>query len=169
MRVPVNTFKVVCDGCGQTFHNSEDFICYCDCQNQIEDEAVDSGWLRTNDGHHYCPDCYSVNDNDEYECKDGLKYNIDREPIPVKMHMTREEFQEKMPIGAVICAAAEYEHAIEQGREPIMEQVFMSKEYNRKHLYQIGTYGASSGLTPIDFYYFGVQPNLWKNRDKLNH
>lgn len=81
MRVPVNTFKVVCDGCGQTFHNSEDFTCYCDCQNQIEDEAVDSGWLRTNDGHHYCEDCHTLNEEDQYECKDGRKYDCDGDEV----------------------------------------------------------------------------------------
>lgn len=86
MRVPVNTYKVVCDGCGQTFENEEGWACYTDSPSGIEEDAIDSDWLLTEDGHHYCPDCYTVNDNDEYECKDGLKYNIDREPSDIGIH-----------------------------------------------------------------------------------
>ena len=81
MRVKVETFKVVCDGCGQTFHNDEDFTCYCDHPSQIENEAMESGWLRTNDGHHYCPDCHTLNDEDQWECKNGRKYDYDGDEV----------------------------------------------------------------------------------------
>ena len=81
MRIKVETFKVVCDGCGQTFHNDEDFTCYDDHPSQIENEAVESGWLRTNDGHHYCPDCHTLNDEDQWECKDGRKYDYDGDEV----------------------------------------------------------------------------------------
>ena len=81
MRVKVETFKVVCDCCGQTFHNDEDFTCYCDHSSQIENEAMDSGWLRTNDGHHYCPDCHTLNDEDQWECEDGRKYDYDGDEV----------------------------------------------------------------------------------------
>lgn len=77
MRVMVETFKVVCDGCGLTFCNGEDLSCYCDHPSQIEKEAMESGWLRTNDGHHYCPYCHTLNDEDQWECKGGHRYDYE--------------------------------------------------------------------------------------------
>lgn len=81
MRVPVNTFKIVCDGCGQTFHNGEDFTCYNDVPSEIENDARDSDWLVTADGHHYCDRCHTLNDNNDWETKDGKLYAWGGEPF----------------------------------------------------------------------------------------
>lgn len=82
MRVPIETYKIVCDCCGETFENGEGWVCYSDCPNEIESDASDSGWLITADGRHYCPNCYSFNEDDEiHECKDSKRYNENYEPL----------------------------------------------------------------------------------------
>lgn len=83
MRVEVNTFKIVCDGCGETFRNHNDFSCYINNPKEIEHDADDSLWLITQDGHHYCDRCRSLNEYDEWECRDGKVYSWDGVPINV--------------------------------------------------------------------------------------
>lgn len=85
MRIPVTSFKIVCDGCGQTFHSGEDYVCYIDTPAEIENEARESEWLVTTDGHHYCDRCHSLNDDDHWETKDGKLYAYDGEPFNTGM------------------------------------------------------------------------------------
>lgn len=81
MRIPVEAYKIVCDCCGRTFENSEGWVCYCDCPNEIEDDASASGWMNTGDGRHYCEECHKWDDNNIIVCKDGKKYNENYEPL----------------------------------------------------------------------------------------
>ena len=83
MRVPVNTFKIVCDGCGAHFENHEGWSCYCDAPEEIENDAQNSEWLITQDGHHYCDRCHTLNDDDHWETKDGKLYAWDGEPFNI--------------------------------------------------------------------------------------
>lgn len=81
MRIPVNTYRIVCDACGEHFENSLGWSCYTDDPNEIENDASDSSWLITEDGHHYCHNCRELNDEDQWECKDGKTYTLEGEPI----------------------------------------------------------------------------------------
>lgn len=81
MRIPLQTYEIACDGCGEKFMTEEGFVCYCDAPDEIEDKANNSGWLITADGHHYCDRCCELNDNDHWETKDGRLYAYDGEPF----------------------------------------------------------------------------------------
>ena len=59
----VEMFTVICDNCG------EDAGCDCDdgsCWNDeavAEEKALESEWINSK-GLHYCPKCYSYDDDD---------------------------------------------------------------------------------------------------------
>lgn len=54
----------ICDGCGDRFHNENDYVGYIDCD--IWDEAESSDWHEI-DGKHYCPNCCEYDEEkDEY-------------------------------------------------------------------------------------------------------
>ena len=78
MKVKVETYKIVCDCCGDTFRNDNDFTCYSDDPSGdiIRGEAQSANWIEVGN-KHYCPDCYEINDNDEIVTKDGHKYDYD--------------------------------------------------------------------------------------------
>lgn len=56
-------FTVICDGCGADVCEGEDFSAYAD-RPAIESIALDSGWME-NKGNHYCPDCWSYDEDDD--------------------------------------------------------------------------------------------------------
>ena len=71
MKVKEYFYNIKCDCCGEIM--SEDWWNdSCDAQTI----ADDSNYLTCGD-KHYCPDCYSVDDNDNYVTKDGHIYNGD--------------------------------------------------------------------------------------------
>lgn len=78
MKVKVESYKIVCDCCGETFHDGNDFVCFSDDPDGglIRDEALTANW-REIDGKHYCPDCYSIDDDDNIVTKDGHKFDYD--------------------------------------------------------------------------------------------
>lgn len=80
MKVKVETYKIVCDCCGETFHNDNDFTCYTDDLNgsMIREDALESDW-REFDDKHYCPDCMYWDDDDYLCTKDGHKYDVETE------------------------------------------------------------------------------------------
>lgn len=78
MKVKVESYKIVCDCCGDSFHDGNDFVCFCEDADGslICSEVESSDWMVVGD-KHYCPDCYEINDNDEIVTKDGHKYDYD--------------------------------------------------------------------------------------------
>lgn len=70
-----------CDGCGTMLRDECEEDIYYDQETYIKDVAWDSEWLVTADGHHYCPDCRQLNDEDIWECKDGKRYDYTGNPI----------------------------------------------------------------------------------------
>lgn len=75
----VTYYDIICDRCGKSL-TEESETCYPDTDSCLL-VARQSGWLHTNDGHHYCPDCYTLNDEDQWECKDGRKYDYDGDEV----------------------------------------------------------------------------------------
>lgn len=63
----VSMWRVECDGCGCTLGDDMyDAIMY-DTKEQAEFIAEESGWLQLGKRNHwYCPDCYVVDDDDNY-------------------------------------------------------------------------------------------------------
>lgn len=83
MKVKVESFKIVCDCCGDTFHNGNDFVCFVDDfdGSMIRIEAESSGWISIDD-KHYCPDCFTIDDENRIVTKNGHKFDYDtREEI----------------------------------------------------------------------------------------
>lgn len=76
MKVKVESMKIVCDCCGETFHDGNDFVCFFNDPDGslIESEATDSDWRKYGD-KHFCPDCWSWDDNSNVIIKDGHKYD----------------------------------------------------------------------------------------------
>jgi hypothetical protein len=62
MIVKVDMYTVKCDNCGITSGENSDYSCWCDAE-YAEEDATESDWI--NEGEkHYCPDCYSYDDED---------------------------------------------------------------------------------------------------------
>ena len=59
----VKMFTIICDNCKIDANEDSEFSCYNERQ-YMEDVAKESNWIE-NEGNHYCPDCYSFDDNDE--------------------------------------------------------------------------------------------------------
>ena len=78
MKVKVESFKIVCDCCGETFHDGNDFVCYTDDADgsQINEEAESAGWIEIGD-EHFCPDCFSFGDDDNIVIKNGRRFDHD--------------------------------------------------------------------------------------------
>ena len=78
MKVKVESYNIVCDCCGESFHDGNDFVCFSDDPDGglIRDEALTANWLEIGD-KHYCPDCYSIDDDDNIVTKDGHKFDYD--------------------------------------------------------------------------------------------
>ena len=76
MKVETKGYKIICDSCGKQFETIEGFSCYCDDpKGDLIEEASDSAdWMEFN-GRHYCPDCYSYDDDDNIVTKDGRKFD----------------------------------------------------------------------------------------------
>lgn len=72
MKVKVETYKIVCDCCGETFTDGNGFTCYSDDPDGgiIRGEALDNGWIEL-DAKHYCPKCYEVDDDGNYYIHDN--------------------------------------------------------------------------------------------------
>jgi len=64
MVVEVKMFTVVCDNCKKDIGSEDEYSCWND-DNYAESNASDSDWLKLNT-LHYCPECYSYDDNDAF-------------------------------------------------------------------------------------------------------
>lgn len=58
-----------CDGCGESFcsENKEGFTIFSD-EGQLGEDMDSEGWYR-NDNRCYCPNCHTINDEDELVLK----------------------------------------------------------------------------------------------------
>lgn len=63
MLTEVTMYTIVCDNCGEDIGSTEEYSCWND-SHYTEENAMDADWLKEGD-EHYCPKCYSYNDDDE--------------------------------------------------------------------------------------------------------
>lgn len=69
----VEMYTVVCDNCKRDIGEDEEIACWND-DSYAETNATDSDWLK--DGkNHYCPACYTYDENDELILKMQSKMN----------------------------------------------------------------------------------------------
>lgn len=61
-------YTVICDRCGADAFAESEFSCWGDVDTAI-DFAVDNSAYVVIDGKHYCPDCWTWNDEDELIAK----------------------------------------------------------------------------------------------------
>jgi hypothetical protein len=58
-------YTVICDSCGKDSADGAEYAGWNDKDFSV-DCAVDDDWVKHPDGiHHYCPNCYEYNDDDE--------------------------------------------------------------------------------------------------------
>lgn len=76
MKKEVTSIMIICDGCGEHFIDGDNHVSYNNDPDGslIESEAESSHWLTFGD-RHYCPDCYSLDENDVYHTKDGKRWD----------------------------------------------------------------------------------------------
>lgn len=82
MKVKVETYKLVCDCCGETFENLNGYTCFTEDPDGslIWEDACDSGWQHIGD-KHFCENCWDIDDDDNYVIKDGRKFTEDGEEV----------------------------------------------------------------------------------------
>lgn len=66
-------YNIKCDCCGQLLDNEN----YWDEIEGVKSILYDCNWKATEDGKHYCPDCYNIDNEDRIVTKDGHKYDYD--------------------------------------------------------------------------------------------
>ena len=67
-------YNVCCDICG----NDANEMWYSD-SHDAETNAFDNADFKFLGGKHYCPECYSIDDNDNIVTKDGRVFDYDTE------------------------------------------------------------------------------------------
>ena len=67
----VEMYTIVCDHCQKDIGSEDEYSCWND-DSYAETNATESDWLRDND-KHYCPDCYSYDDDDNLILKPEMK------------------------------------------------------------------------------------------------
>lgn len=69
MKTEVTMYTVECDNCGKQFEDEYNgYSCWCDF-NDAWESASEVNWVQEDNDVHYCPDCYSFDDNDEIVLK----------------------------------------------------------------------------------------------------
>lgn len=78
MKAKTCGITIVCDYCGETFVNHDGFVSYNGDEDgsQIWMDAENNGWVEIN-GQHFCPECYTIDENHNYRLKDGRVYDWD--------------------------------------------------------------------------------------------
>ena len=69
-------YNLKCDCCGQLIDEQ-----YWDEEEGVTAFIDDCGWKATEDGKHYCMDCYHIDDNDRIVIKDGHVYDDEGYPL----------------------------------------------------------------------------------------
>lgn len=62
MIAKVEMYTIVCDNCGVDIASMQDYSCWHD-SDYAEQNADESDWIKEGD-KHYCPDCFSYDDDD---------------------------------------------------------------------------------------------------------
>ena len=77
MKKRIEAFEIVCDCCGQVFHNGDDMVYFCDDPDGslIEQQTLESNWKKMADGKRFCDDCWQWDDDDNIVTNDGHKYD----------------------------------------------------------------------------------------------
>ena len=58
----VKSYSLICDNCNEIYiENCNDYSIWLDESTAIED-AMNEDWIE-NEGKHYCPNCYELDDN----------------------------------------------------------------------------------------------------------
>lgn len=60
----IEMFTLICDNCGADSNADSEFRAWSD-KSSARDMAMDSDWIE-DEGKHYCPACYSIDDEDNY-------------------------------------------------------------------------------------------------------
>lgn len=65
----VEMFAACCDNCKREVFENSDYSCYAEAE-RVRDEISNADWHETDyknpeQSKHYCPDCFSFNDEDE--------------------------------------------------------------------------------------------------------
>lgn len=69
----VEMYTVICDGCGKDVNKGEEYSCWND-EGYARETAIEADW-HEDDDKHYCPDCYSYDDDGEVILKNRSKTN----------------------------------------------------------------------------------------------
>ena len=66
----VKSYFLRCDNCDKTYIESRNNYCiWLDASTAIED-AMNEDWIE-HGGKHYCPNCYTIDDNDNITIKES--------------------------------------------------------------------------------------------------
>jgi len=60
-------YTVICDNCGVDANKDTEYSCWND-KGSAWDVAMDSDWTE-HEGKHYCPDCFSYDDDDNIQLR----------------------------------------------------------------------------------------------------
>ena len=63
----VTMYTVVCDNCGKDVNQNAEYSCWND-KGFAQDIAIASHWINEDD-KHYCPDCFTYDDDDNLVIK----------------------------------------------------------------------------------------------------
>ena len=66
----VKMYTVVCDNCGKDVNKDAEYSAWND-KNYAVEVAMESDWIKEND-KHYCPDCFTYDDDDNLLIKSTL-------------------------------------------------------------------------------------------------
>lgn len=70
----VKAYSLFCDNCSELFMgHSSGYSMWVD-NSQGREEAEDEGWIE-HECKHYCPNCYSINSDDNVVIKESDKSN----------------------------------------------------------------------------------------------
>lgn len=61
-------YTIICDNCKKDLYAEADYSGYNE-KDYVIDDAMDEGWIEMTD-KYYCPDCFTINDNDEIIIKE---------------------------------------------------------------------------------------------------
>jgi len=67
----VEMYTVVCDNCQKDIGTEDEYSCWND-DSYAETNAMESDWQKE-EKKHYCPECYSYDDNDNLVLNSSLK------------------------------------------------------------------------------------------------
>lgn len=67
MIVEVEMYTVECDNCKTVSGADSEFSCWGDKAIALED-AIENNWIE-HEGKHYCPNCYTIDDDDNITIK----------------------------------------------------------------------------------------------------